>query len=434
MQKGYAQESMHLDLQMAAQQVQNLTFFVMAHVSSYDPGTHRIKAIIPTFTDSESGQYMETGWIQLGTLWAGNGFGLQIAPYGGANVNDITGQNNADGKPVNPEQIVLMIISQDNTLTVGGVLTFNSVDVPPGTGQPLMDDFGNPLRLQLSSGEAIMRHSSGSYLLFRNDGSININSDTSPQVPFQEPSTDSLERDLNLSSNTNLDSGAPDATTLTANSNLLAITGNPDVSVSVPSGGTLNSTVQVTAAANGQNTNTGNSTINLETNGENLTSHGLINLQAINTGTDVENEITLTAVANGTGTNTATGNFQATATRTGANAQMTVQTTANDGTAATTVGAASENQLSTTTLFASGMNAKVNINADGKVVITTPLTNIVSTTINCGVGTFKRVLTDIAAQIYNNHTHGGVTTGGGDTGVPNQTITSGDEAQNLYAS
>ena len=46
----------------------------------------------------------------------------------------------------------------------------------------------------------------------------------------------------------------------------------------------------------------------------------------------------------------------------------------------------------------------------------------------------KRILTDVAAQVYNSHTHHGVTAGSGNTGAPNQTIDSAHEAQDAYAS
>ena len=87
------------------------------------------------------------------------------------------------------------------------------------------------------------------------------------------------------------------------------------------------------------------------------------------------------------------------------------------------------------TINITGNNNTYNLNVpDGTVNVTSSTTNVKSDTVNLGTGTMHRLLTDVAAQVYNNHTHSGVMSGSSDTAVPNQLIHSSDEAQNANAS
>lgn len=90
---------------------------------------------------------------------------------------------------------------------------------------------------------------------------------------------------------------------------------------------------------------------------------------------------------------------------------------------------------STMTINIDGNTNTYNLNVtNGTVNVTSDTTNVKSDTVNLGTGTMRRILNDVAAQVYNSHTHNGVQTGSGTSGPPNQTITDSDESQNAYSS
>lgn len=135
-------------LQAAQMQSGGREWFVTGFVSSYDPETHRVRCIIPSWINPGSSEAVMTGWVPLQSVWVGNGFGFQAAPFGGA-----TQEN-----PVGGEQVVLQIVSDDNgTYIGGGMLWSQQAGVPLPTIQP---------------GEAVMKHTTGSLLYFKADGSV----------------------------------------------------------------------------------------------------------------------------------------------------------------------------------------------------------------------------------------------------------------------
>jgi hypothetical protein len=73
----------HLVKQAAAQQVGGEAFFRYGHIATYDPATHRIRAIVPAWRD-ENGNPVMTGRVPLACPWVGAGWGMQLAPPGSA--------------------------------------------------------------------------------------------------------------------------------------------------------------------------------------------------------------------------------------------------------------------------------------------------------------------------------------------------------------
>jgi hypothetical protein len=129
---------------------------VYGHISSYDPATHRIKAIIPSYMDSEEGAPRETGWMPLGSPMVGGGFGLQLAPSGGA----------TSANPTGGEQVLISVLDGNQGIIAVPVMFFTNSMAPP-SGQ---------LTTPVQTGEAVLRHSSGSFLRFHANGDVEIQS------------------------------------------------------------------------------------------------------------------------------------------------------------------------------------------------------------------------------------------------------------------
>lgn len=70
------------------QQAQDYAPFVYGHVATYDPKTHRVRLILPSQRD-EDGTPVLSSWMPLGGT-GGSGWGVQIAPMGGATIQNPT--------------------------------------------------------------------------------------------------------------------------------------------------------------------------------------------------------------------------------------------------------------------------------------------------------------------------------------------------------
>lgn len=184
-----AQETHHLNLHINQENTASLVFTKIGHVSAVDPTTNQIKVVIPDWTN-DNATYMESGWIPLGTSVAGNQFGIQLLPFGGATVTDPSGQSNAsNGNIPMAEQVLVHVVGRKKGLYIQGVQMFNTVDVPP-TGY--QDKSG----IAAQSGEWLMKHASGSFMYFTNQGSIELNSFTNPAPVLQTTQTPNLVTQL----------------------------------------------------------------------------------------------------------------------------------------------------------------------------------------------------------------------------------------------
>jgi phage baseplate assembly protein V len=108
----------------------------MAQISSYNASTHSVKVTFQGVGDSD---FTETGWIPLGAVGVGNGFGVLTAP----NIGDMVMVSFSDGSNAAPK-------------IVGRF--FSNVNVPPA----------------VPAGETWIVHKSGSFLKFHNDGTVEM--------------------------------------------------------------------------------------------------------------------------------------------------------------------------------------------------------------------------------------------------------------------
>lgn len=135
------------------QQTQGQKPFVYGHIASYDPAQHRVTVILPSIRN-EDGTPVLTGWMPLGTIWAGtkgqNPLGIQVAPFGGASF-----ENPTDG-----EQVIVQVIERTYGVMVVASMLFNEVASAP-------DQFILP-------GECVIQSPSGSFLKFQANGEIAV--------------------------------------------------------------------------------------------------------------------------------------------------------------------------------------------------------------------------------------------------------------------
>lgn len=158
----------------------------MATVSSYNPSTHSVKVTFQGVGDSD---VIETGWLPLGAVGVGNGFGVMTAP----NIGDMVMIGFTDGSNAAPK-------------VVGRF--FSNVNVPP----------------VVPAGETWIVHKSGSFMKFHNDGSIEVKAAagatyTATQHHFVGP----VLMDNTLTGNGGIaisgDNGSGNASTITGNLN-----------------------------------------------------------------------------------------------------------------------------------------------------------------------------------------------------------------------
>lgn len=126
----------------AQQQVGDYGPFVYGHIATYDPKTHRVRLVLPSVRDEDDVPVL-TGWMPLGSPAAGNGWGFQIAPMGGATVENPTGG----------ELCSVQRVDRQIGVQVCASMVWNQVNVPPFTdlmpGEVgLMSQGGSSIRLK----------------------------------------------------------------------------------------------------------------------------------------------------------------------------------------------------------------------------------------------------------------------------------------------
>lgn len=176
MAESWVHDLIHEIMQRANQQAGDAEFHEIGHVIEYDPLTNMCRCLLPSKrTDDEDGntQIMETGWCQVGSPMVGNGWGIQYHLKGGA----------TQANPELGEQVQISIQNVDSGLRAIANLTFNDTTaVPPGSGKsddadgdpdnPTgADDDPNGTK-RLKSLEWVMKHASGSFFKFYENGNV----------------------------------------------------------------------------------------------------------------------------------------------------------------------------------------------------------------------------------------------------------------------
>ena len=132
--------------------------WVPAHISSYDPANHMVRCLVPQHRDPFTGEFQETGWLQLLTPMMGNGFGMQYAPFGGATQDNLQAG----------EQVHLLVSRRTQTNYLAAALTWNATMPPP---MP-----------KINAGELVVKDAFGNMVYFQNDGTILVSGATNVVV------------------------------------------------------------------------------------------------------------------------------------------------------------------------------------------------------------------------------------------------------------
>ena len=156
-------EISHLISLHAQQQMQGFLPLGIGHVTAYDPNTHAVQVVFPgmpvvdPLSGAPTGEYSISPWVQLGSMWVGNGWGFQTAPEVGAPT-----------PPFGGTQCAVYIQQRYGHFGLAGHLLFTQAALPPDN--------------TLVAGEAIFKHKSGTYLRFNNDGSLSANVEGNLQI------------------------------------------------------------------------------------------------------------------------------------------------------------------------------------------------------------------------------------------------------------
>ena len=147
----------------AKQQMPAMIPFAIGHVVAYDPTTNQVQCVIPAFpvinpqTGAMTGEYSITPWMQVGTPWVGNGWGMQVSPE----VGDAA-------PPWSGTQCAICIVNEETSASFVANFLYTQQAVPPDSS--------------LVAGEAILKHKSGTYLKFHDSGEMEVFAQTNVQV------------------------------------------------------------------------------------------------------------------------------------------------------------------------------------------------------------------------------------------------------------
>lgn len=107
----------------------DLTPFRYGHIASYDATQHRVRCIIPSMTDQD-GTPLLSGWMPMGTLSAGSGFGIQAVYQGGASV----------ANPTAGEQVLIGVFDRQRGVAAVPCIFYHANSKPPATNLPTTED------------------------------------------------------------------------------------------------------------------------------------------------------------------------------------------------------------------------------------------------------------------------------------------------------
>jgi hypothetical protein len=105
------------------------TPFRYGHIASYDPSTHRVRCIIPSLTD-EDGNPTLSPWMPMGTMSAGNGYGVQVIYQGGATVDN----------PTAGEQVLIATFDRQRGVSAVPCMFYGGGISPPNVDLPQQSD------------------------------------------------------------------------------------------------------------------------------------------------------------------------------------------------------------------------------------------------------------------------------------------------------
>jgi phage baseplate assembly protein gpV len=149
-------------------------------VTNYDPSNYSAKALIQP-------EGVETGWLPVASLWVGNGWGLFAPPK------------------------------------IGDVVEVRFQEGGKEAGMIGLRHFGDVFRpLPVPSGEFWLQHQSGSFLKFKNDGSVEVNAAANLTATVAGNASVTVEGDVTASVEGSVSATVGGQVTLNATGNVVA--------------------------------------------------------------------------------------------------------------------------------------------------------------------------------------------------------------------
>lgn len=145
------------------------TPFRYGHIATYDPAQHRVRCIIPSMSD-ENGNPLLSGWMPMGTLSAGAGYGMQVIYQGGATVTN----------PTAGEQVMISVFDRQRGVAAVPCMFYHAASTPPATNLPSKEDGYNTAADVSVPGDVIISAPSqtaggaNSFIRVRTSGQIQI--------------------------------------------------------------------------------------------------------------------------------------------------------------------------------------------------------------------------------------------------------------------
>lgn len=146
-------ELVHVIKNLVQQEMREIRPFVYAHVSNYDPTHHAVRVVVPSLRDELTDEPVVSGWLPLGSLQVGDGYGIQVAPAGGASVTNPTGG----------EQCLVALNERTHGVAAIISMFYTGAQLAPGPA----------LSPPLQAGEMVMV-SNGSIIRWHKDKSLEI--------------------------------------------------------------------------------------------------------------------------------------------------------------------------------------------------------------------------------------------------------------------
>lgn len=142
-------EFLHNIKHATQQQTGDYAPFAYGHIANYDAKTNRAKVVIVS-TRNDDDVPVLSGWMTLGGV-GGNGWGMQIAPKGGATIDN----------PTAGELVVIQRLDRGFGAQAVACMVWNQVNIAPFP--------------ELQPGEVGLKSAAGASILLDKDGKIVIN-------------------------------------------------------------------------------------------------------------------------------------------------------------------------------------------------------------------------------------------------------------------
>lgn len=183
------------NIKMAGQQQDgDYAPFVYGHIANYDPKTHRVRVLLASVRNEDDVPVL-TGWMTLGGV-GGNGWGMQIAPMGGATVDN----------PTSGELVLVQRIDRGFGVQAVACMVWNQVNVPPFP--------------ELQGGEVGIKCANGASLVLDKQSNFTISGAANVSVTGSGNLAMNVEGTANIQSTGNLTVGSSGTCTLNATGNL----------------------------------------------------------------------------------------------------------------------------------------------------------------------------------------------------------------------